>query len=110
MGKLSPQQVKVPPVDDLLSELSKVVPPKLTVRVLDVPQTPFYMDRERYEYEMRERQREREQHNHCDIHCKCPPCRKGDCRNCTLEQMARAGVPAEEVKRAAAEFRGVVYE
>lgn len=73
MGKLSPQQVKVPPVDDLLAELDEVLP--------SVAYQFIGMD---MESEIKFRPA-------CDINCNCGPCRVGNCALCGVEQAARAG-------------------
>lgn len=111
MGGITPKNIEVPEVDDLLKKLKKVVsvrggvnlrvPCDVVIKNLwDNVELPFqYVD------QSRSRAVEQEYGGWCNVGCKCPPCLRGACVGCLVD--AERYSDKETIRTVVAQYRGV---
>jgi hypothetical protein len=93
----------VPPRIERLQEMGNPKAPKIggiSPKTVQVPPVEDLI------MKMQDAVLEEKQNPPCCINCKCPPCRRGDCRNCYVS----AARDTKAVKDYASMYRGVIYE
>jgi len=90
MGKLSPKNIEVPNVEELLGEIKKALPAPARMPFQYIS---FDLGTEPY------------QDGRCNHGCGCGPCRRGNCGNCTVD--AQRNSDRDTVRSYVARYRGI---